>query len=89
MSFSDEPSTVSFGGYSQRNPAMDQQMREAIQVSISSTIYAQLIHAQIPKAKKKTVKSSIFFVHLGSAPIKAALKMLVKSFPGWGERHGR
>ncbi len=53
MSFSDEPSTVSFGGYSQRNPAMDQQMREAIQVSISSTIYAQLIHAQIPKAKKR------------------------------------
>jgi len=33
---------------------------------------------QIPKAKKNTVKPSVFFVLLGSARVKASSKMLVK-----------
>ena len=35
-------------------------------------IYEQLVHAQSPKAQKKTVNSFTFFALLGSAPVKAA-----------------
>jgi len=48
------------------------------QGSISSMFYKQLLHVKIPKAKKKTVKLSIFFVLLGSAHAKAASRMLMK-----------
>jgi hypothetical protein len=34
------------------------------------------------KRARKTVKLSVFFAHLGSAHLKAALKMLMKLTPG-------
>jgi len=51
--------------------------------SISPTLYEQLLDAQIPKGQKKTVKLSSFFALLGSAPIKAACRMLVKLTPNY------
>jgi hypothetical protein len=54
---------------------------ETCQVSISSMLYEQLLHTQIPKAQKNTVKSSVFFALLGSARAKAALRMLMKLTP--------
>jgi len=48
---------------------------------ISPTFYAKLLLAKIPKAQKHSFKPSVFFVLLGSAPIKASCKMLVKSTP--------
>ena len=35
MTFSDEPSTKSFGGYKERSPAMVQQMKEFLLVKMS------------------------------------------------------
>jgi len=49
---------------------------------ISATFYEQLLHAQIPKAQKKTDSMTVFFALLESAHIKAVRKMLVKSTPG-------
>jgi len=40
--------------------------------SISSTFYAQVLHALIPKMQKKTDGLTVFFALLGSACIKAA-----------------
>jgi len=48
--------------------------------SISTTFYAQLLQAQIPKAQKNTFK---LFALLRSALVKAAHKMLVKLTPGF------
>jgi len=45
---------------------------------ISSTFYALLLRAHIPKAQKNTIKLSVFFCALGSACKKAVCKMLVK-----------
>jgi hypothetical protein len=50
--------------------------------SILPTFYEQLLRTQIPKVQKNTVKLSVFFALLGSACVKAAHKMLVKSTPG-------
>ena len=47
-------------------------------VSISSTFYEQLLCLQIPKAQKKTVKSSSFFALLGSLSVKSDRRTLVK-----------
>jgi len=44
------------------------------QVSISPTVYEQLLHPQIPKAQKDTNDLTIFFALLGSSLIKAACK---------------
>ena len=52
-----------------------------VQVSISSTFYKHLLHAQTPKAQKKIVKSSSFFALSGSASVKAACRKLVKLIP--------
>jgi hypothetical protein len=52
------------------------------QVSISSTFYAQLLCAKIPKSAKKTDNLSIFFALLESLFVKAASKMLMKFTPG-------
>jgi len=60
---------------------MDYPLPPTNQVSISSTFYAKLLHAQIPKEQKKTVKLSVFFVLLGSARAKAARRMLMKLTP--------
>jgi hypothetical protein len=52
--------------------------------SISPTFYVQLLHLQIPKAQKNSVKPSVFFALLGSARIKAVSKMLlVVVFPAF------
>ncbi len=51
------------------------------QVSISSTFYEQLLREKIPKEQKKTVSLTVFFTLLESAPVKAVLKMLMKSTP--------
>jgi len=48
---------------------------------ISLSFYVQLLLTHIPKAQKNTVKLSLFFTFLGSACVKAAHKMLVKSTP--------
>jgi len=48
------------------------------EVSISSTCYEQLLRAKIPKAQKKTVKLSSFFMLLGYASVKAACRTLMK-----------
>ncbi len=45
-----------------------------IQVSISSTFYSQLLSVYVRSQKRKTV----FFAHLGFAPVKAPLKTLMK-----------
>jgi hypothetical protein len=50
-------------------------------VSNSSTLYEQLLVAQIPKAQK-TVKFSVFFELLGSVQAKAAHITLMKLTPG-------
>jgi len=42
----------------------------------------QLLGAEIPKAQKRQSSHQYFFVLLGSACIKAACKILVKSNPG-------
>jgi len=47
-------------------------------VSISSTFYQQLLHAQIPKAQKKTVNLLVFWALLGSVQTKAAHRMQMK-----------
>jgi len=47
-------------------------------VSISLRFIEQLLHSQIPKAQKKTVKLSVFFMLSGSSLKKAARRMLVK-----------
>ncbi len=52
-------------------------VQSRFQGSISSTVYAQLFWTQIPKAKK-TGKSSVPFLLLGSLREKAACKMLIK-----------
>jgi len=52
-----------------------------IRASISSTFHEQHLSAQIPKAQKKTVKLSVFFTLLGSAPENAALRTLMKLTP--------
>jgi len=57
-------------------------LKERDQVSILTIFYSKLLFAQIPKAQKKTVKSSVFFALFGSAPVKSSSKMLVKSTPG-------
>jgi len=49
------------------------------QVTISSTFHKQLLCVRIPKAQKNTGNLSVFFTLLGSACVKAACKMLVKS----------
>ena len=49
--------------------------------SISPTFYQQLLHTQIPKARKKDSQLKQFFALLGSAGVKAAHKMLVKLTP--------
>jgi hypothetical protein len=49
--------------------------------SISTTFYEQLLRIQIPKAQKNRVKPSVFFAFLGSAQVKAARKMFMKSNP--------
>ena len=49
--------------------------------AISPTFYEQLLRAQIPKVQKKTVKLTSFIALLGSAHVKAALRMLVKLSP--------
>jgi hypothetical protein len=46
---------------------------------MSPSFYAQLLHAQIPKAQKKTVKLSVFFALWGSVRVKVRNKMLAKS----------
>jgi hypothetical protein len=51
--------------------------------SILTTFNAKLLQAQIAKAQKNKVKLSIFFALLGSALVKAAHKMLVKSTLSW------
>ena len=51
--------------------------------SISTSFYEQLLRAQIPKAQKKTVKSSSFFVRLGPAFVKAAHKHIDEIDPRW------
>jgi hypothetical protein len=48
---------------------------------ILPTFYAHLLCAKIPKVAKDSVYVSVFFALLGSARIKAARKMLVKSTP--------
>jgi len=57
------------------------------QVSISSTFYilCSAFTCATTKSAKHTVKLSVFFALLGSALVKAARKILVKSTPG-GER---
>jgi len=51
-------------------------------VSISSTFYEQLLHAQIPQAPKKKIDYlTVFFAFSGSASIKAAHRMLMKLNP--------
>jgi len=47
--------------------------------SISQKCYAQFLPDQMPKAQKKPEGLTVFFVLLGSAHIKAANKMLLKS----------
>jgi len=42
----------------------------------------QLLQAKILKVQKNTGKLSVFFALLGSAGVKAALKMLMKLTPG-------
>jgi len=49
--------------------------------SISQTVYANLLHAQIPKEQKRLYGLTVFFALLGSSSIKAFLKMLVKLAP--------
>jgi len=53
--------------------------------NFSSGVYfinVRLLLAQIPKAQKNTVKSSVFFALLGSVRLNAAHKTLVKLTPG-------
>jgi len=50
-------------------------------MSISSTFYEQLLHAQIPKAQKKTDNLTVFFALSGSVCVKAAHRMLIKLTP--------
>jgi hypothetical protein len=51
-------------------------------VSISSMFYRKLLHAHIPKAKKKTIYNlTVFFALFGSARIKAAHKTFMKLTP--------
>ncbi len=51
------------------------------QVSISSTFYDQLLHAQILKAQKRQPSCQSFFVLLGSAHVKAGCITLMKLSP--------
>ncbi len=48
--------------------------------------FTNILHANFmwsdPKSAENTVKPSVFFALLGSAPEKALCKMLVKSTPG-------
>jgi len=43
--------------------------------------YVQLLRIQIPTGQKKTDSFTVFFALLGSAQLKAAHNMLVKSTP--------
>jgi len=54
----------------------------AFKVSISTTIYEQLLHPQISKAQKNIDSLNVCFALLGSARVKAARKMLMKSTQG-------
>jgi len=47
---------------------------------LTNNLHAAFMHAD-PKSAKNTVKPSVFFALLGSARIKAARKMLLKSTP--------
>jgi len=49
--------------------------------SISPMFHKQLLHAQILKAKKKTVRLSVFLALSGSACAKADCRTLVKLTP--------
>jgi len=55
--------------------------KPAKDLGILPTFYAQLSGAKIPKVAKDSVDLSVFFALLGSARIKAAHEMLVKSTP--------
>jgi len=55
---------------------------EGDQGSISPTFYEQLLRVQIPKTQKDTDDLTVFFSLLGSALVRTAHKMLVKSTPG-------
>jgi len=55
--------------------------RNGHQVSISSMLCEELLHTQIPKAQKKTVKLSVFFVLSGSGRAKADSGMWMKLTP--------
>jgi len=50
-------------------------------VSISSTFFEQLVHAQIPKVQKDNDDLTVF-LHSGSAGVKALRKTLMKSTKG-------
>ena len=54
--------------------------------SISPTFQEQLPVSADPKSAKKTVKSSSFFVLLGSARVKAAHKHIDEIDPCWGRK---
>jgi len=53
--------------------------RQSGLVSISPTFYRQLLHGQIPKAQKMTVKLSVSFCTFGICVLKSITKTLVKS----------
>jgi len=54
-------------------------------VSISSTFYGKLLQALVPKVQKDTNDLTVFFVHLGSALVKAAHITLMKLTSGTGQ----
>jgi len=60
-------------------------LKDLALVSISSTFYKQIFLHRSQK-RKKTVKLLVYFNLLGSALVKAACKMLVKSTTGWSIR---
>jgi len=74
----DEINTISKNPYYESGQLEDGSML----VSISSTIYKQLLCMQISKAQKKTVKLSFFFALLRSVRVKAAARMLMKLTQG-------